>query len=100
MLFKGNGLEADPDRKFFWLRPETVESYFYPWRITKDQKYRDWAWDVAVAIEKECRCGSGCGNFDIIFDHLSHAFPSSTMTCIPPHTPCDVPYFVPMLIAC
>ena len=25
------------------LRPEAVESYFYMWRLTKQQKYRDWA---------------------------------------------------------
>ena len=24
-----------------------VESYFYLWRITKEQKYRDWAWEAA-----------------------------------------------------
>jgi len=59
MLFKGNGPETDPERQFFWLRPETVESYFYLWRITKNPKYRDWAWDVVIAIETECRCGSG-----------------------------------------
>ena len=28
------------------LRPETVESYFYMWRLTGDQKYREWGWEV------------------------------------------------------
>ncbi|KAF3921215.1 hypothetical protein ABW21_db0204376 [Orbilia brochopaga] len=32
------------------LRPEVVESYFYGWRITGQQKYRDWAWDAFTAI--------------------------------------------------
>ncbi len=32
--------------KYYILRPEVVESYFYLWRNTKEQKYRDWAWDV------------------------------------------------------
>ena len=32
--------------KLYLLRPETVESYFYLWRLTKDQKYREWGWDV------------------------------------------------------
>jgi mannosyl-oligosaccharide alpha-1,2-mannosidase len=27
---------------YYILRPETVESYFYLWRLTHDQKYRDW----------------------------------------------------------
>ena len=33
--------------RYYILRPETVEAYFYLWRLTKDQKYRDWAWDAA-----------------------------------------------------
>lgn len=48
-----------PVDRSFKLRPETVESYFYLWRITHDQKYRDWAWDVVEAIEKYCRVPSG-----------------------------------------
>src|SRR5262249_14693209 len=27
-------------------RPETVESLFYMWRITKDEKYREWGWEM------------------------------------------------------
>lgn len=29
------------------------------WRMTKEQKYRDWAWDAAEAIEQHCRVESG-----------------------------------------
>lgn len=43
----------------FKLRPETVESYFYLWRITHQQNYRDWAWDVVQAVEKYCRTPYG-----------------------------------------
>ena len=32
---------------YYILRPEVIESYFVMWRLTKDQKYRDWAWDAA-----------------------------------------------------
>jgi mannosyl-oligosaccharide alpha-1,2-mannosidase len=32
--------------KYYILRPETVESYFIMWRLTHEQKYRDWGWDV------------------------------------------------------
>ncbi len=28
------------------LRPETVESLFYLYRFTKDEKYRDWGWNI------------------------------------------------------
>jgi mannosyl-oligosaccharide alpha-1,2-mannosidase len=34
----------------FQLRPETVESYYYAYRVTKDRKYQEWAWEAFVAI--------------------------------------------------
>lgn len=39
MLFTGNGIDVDPNRQFYWLRPESIESYFYLWRLTKNKKY-------------------------------------------------------------
>lgn len=32
--------------KYYILRPEVIESYFYMWRITKDPKYREWGWEA------------------------------------------------------
>ena len=34
------------NEKMYLLRPETVETYFVLWRLTHDQKYRDWGWEV------------------------------------------------------
>ncbi|KAF2011743.1 glycoside hydrolase family 47 protein [Aaosphaeria arxii CBS 175.79] len=39
----------------FSLRPETMESYYYAWRATRDPKYREWAWDAFVAIVTHCK---------------------------------------------
>ena len=40
------------NEKYYILRPEVIETYFYMWRLTKDQKYRDWAWEaVEVSID-------------------------------------------------
>lgn len=36
--------------KYYILRPETFESYFVMWRLTHDQKYRDWGWDAVLVI--------------------------------------------------
>ena len=36
-----------------------IESYFYLWRMTKDQIYRDWAWEAVKALEFHCRTSSG-----------------------------------------
>nr|XP_016937145.1 mannosyl-oligosaccharide alpha-1,2-mannosidase IA isoform X2 [Drosophila suzukii]XP_016937147.1 mannosyl-oligosaccharide alpha-1,2-mannosidase IA isoform X2 [Drosophila suzukii] len=48
--------------KYYILRPETFESYFVLWRLTHDQKYRDWGWEAVLALEKHCRAAHGyCG---------------------------------------
>ncbi|KAI4165248.1 MAG: hypothetical protein LQ342_001116 [Letrouitia transgressa] len=41
------------------LRPEVLESYYYAFRVTGDQKYRDWAWDAFLAINATCRTDIG-----------------------------------------
>lgn len=38
---------------------EAVEAFFYMWRFTHDQKYRDWGWEVAQSIFKHCRTPEG-----------------------------------------
>ncbi|XP_017468399.1 PREDICTED: mannosyl-oligosaccharide alpha-1,2-mannosidase IA-like [Rhagoletis zephyria] len=48
--------------KYYILRPETIESYFVLWRLTHDQKYRDWGWEAVQALEAHCRTPHGyCG---------------------------------------
>ncbi|ORZ04728.1 glycoside hydrolase [Lobosporangium transversale] len=42
-----------------WLRPETVESLFYLWRLTGDEKYRQWGWNIFESIEKYSKVSSG-----------------------------------------
>ncbi len=34
------------NEKYYILRPEVVETYFYMWRLTKDPKYRQWGWEA------------------------------------------------------
>ena len=41
------------------LRPEVMESFYYAYRATGDQVYRDWAWNAFVAINATTRVGSG-----------------------------------------
>ena len=36
-------------------RPETVESLFYMWRITKDPKYRQWGWEMFEAFREHTK---------------------------------------------
>ncbi|KAG1048075.1 hypothetical protein G6F43_009515 [Rhizopus delemar] len=41
------------------LRPETVESLFYFYRMTGDKTYQDKAWNIFQAIEKYCKTSAG-----------------------------------------
>ncbi|CAG2178448.1 unnamed protein product, partial [Oppiella nova] len=45
--------------KYYILRPEVIESYFYLWRLTHDQRFRDYAWSAAQAIQRHCRTDYG-----------------------------------------
>lgn len=41
------------------LRPEVMESFYCAYRVTGDQKYRDWAWAAFLAINGTTWVGSG-----------------------------------------
>ncbi|XP_041346922.1 LOW QUALITY PROTEIN: endoplasmic reticulum mannosyl-oligosaccharide 1,2-alpha-mannosidase-like [Gigantopelta aegis] len=41
------------------LRPETVESFFVLYRLTKDQRYREWGWKIFQAFEKYTKLPNG-----------------------------------------
>ena len=43
----------------YLLRPEVVESIFYAWRETHDQKWRDYAEKIWKSIQKHCEVKSG-----------------------------------------
>lgn len=43
----------------YLLRPEVVESIFYAWRHTHDQKWRDYAERIWKSISKHCQVKSG-----------------------------------------
>lgn len=43
--------KAIADReKYYILRPEVIEAYFYLYRVTKNPMYQNWAWDAAEVI--------------------------------------------------
>jgi mannosyl-oligosaccharide alpha-1,2-mannosidase len=41
------------------LRPETIESLYYAYRVTGDKKYQDMAWAAFSAVSSLCRGGYG-----------------------------------------
>lgn len=52
-------LNIHTNDRFSILRPETVESYLYLWRLTKNQKYRDWGWEFFENLQKYARVDHG-----------------------------------------
>ncbi|KAG0341585.1 hypothetical protein BG000_008644 [Podila horticola] len=42
-------------RGIYILRPETVESLWILYRLTGDKKYQDQAWQIFMALERNCR---------------------------------------------
>lgn len=44
---------------YYILRPEVVESYYHAWVYTRDEKYREWAWEAFQSINANCRTSSG-----------------------------------------
>ncbi|KAK9828189.1 hypothetical protein WJX74_002358 [Apatococcus lobatus] len=55
----GEDLKVDPAMAQSLQRPEAVEGWFYLWRQTGNQKYRDWAWDVFQAWVKHGQTSAG-----------------------------------------
>lgn len=47
------------NERYYILRPETFESYFLLWRLTRDTKYREWGWEAVQALENSCRTEAG-----------------------------------------
>jgi mannosyl-oligosaccharide alpha-1,2-mannosidase len=44
------------------IRPETLESLFYLYRITGNETYRHWSWEIFDAINKHTRTNYGFGS--------------------------------------
>jgi Glycosyl hydrolase family 47 len=56
---EGNDFIIDPNSKFSLLRPETVESIFIMYRITRKQEYLDAGWRIFEAIQRHARVNTG-----------------------------------------
>ncbi|KAM9244787.1 mannosyl-oligosaccharide 1,2-alpha-mannosidase IC isoform 2-T2 [Dugong dugon] len=55
---------------YYILRPEVVESYMYLWRLTHDPIYREWGWEVVMALEKYCRTEGGFSGIQDVYSSI------------------------------
>ena len=44
---------------YYILRPETAETFFILYHLTKDPVYREWGWEIFQAIEEHCKTDAG-----------------------------------------
>jgi mannosyl-oligosaccharide alpha-1,2-mannosidase len=51
--------EYTPTKLGYFLRPETVESFYLLWRTTGDVVWRERGWEVFEALQREARVESG-----------------------------------------
>ncbi|XP_071947473.1 endoplasmic reticulum mannosyl-oligosaccharide 1,2-alpha-mannosidase-like [Antedon mediterranea] len=56
---KGDDIIIKPADAHNLLRPETVESLLYMYRITGDEIYRKWGWEIFQAFEKHTKLPHG-----------------------------------------
>ena len=68
--FDGSQPVTRTNERMYLLRPETVESFFVMWRLTHNEMYRDWGWEV-VQVSILWRWGRGDGN---IVNHYGVGF--------------------------
>ncbi|KAL4272356.1 hypothetical protein GQ457_13G018780 [Hibiscus cannabinus] len=57
--FFNSGQDMSVGTSWNILRPETVESLFYLWRVTGNRTYQEWGWNIFQAFEKNSRIESG-----------------------------------------
>ncbi len=53
--FSEEGMVTSPKGRHNLLRPEAMEAMFVLWRVTRKEVYRDWAWQVFLAFEQNCK---------------------------------------------
>ncbi|OMO81738.1 Glycoside hydrolase, family 47 [Corchorus olitorius] len=53
------GKDMTPNTSWNILRPETVESLFYLWRLTGNKTYQEWGWNIFQAFERNSRIETG-----------------------------------------
>merc|ERR1719193_185785 len=54
--------------RYYALRPEVIETWFYLWRLTKDDIYRQWAWEFVRSLEQFCRTPNGFSGIRDVYD--------------------------------
>ncbi|BDA46113.1 Mannosyl-oligosaccharide 1,2-alpha-mannosidase IA [Coccomyxa sp. Obi] len=57
--FGSSGMVTAEKARHNLLRPEALEAMFVLWRVTQKEIYREWAWDMFLAFERNCKVEVG-----------------------------------------
>ena len=52
-------MQASQKTPYYLLRPEAIETWMYLYRVTKQEKYREWGWNVFKSIRRWCKVADG-----------------------------------------
>ena len=66
-FFSGSQQNEKRDSHYL-LRPEAVESFFVLHHITGDPIYREWGWEIFLAIERFCKLPTAYGSYKNVLD--------------------------------
>ncbi|KAJ7509692.1 glycoside hydrolase family 47 protein [Mycena galericulata] len=86
----GKGRDYSVKQTGYLLRPETVESLYYMWRVTGETKWREMGWRIFEAIERETRTPVGYASLKTVevpgikLDDMPSYFLSETYVADPP----------------
>ena len=65
---EGSDMYVETRDSHYLLRPEAVESFFVLHQITGDPIYREWGWEVFLAIERFCKLPVAYGSYTNVLD--------------------------------
>ena len=71
VIFSKNGMHPGGGADYYLLRPETVESLFYLYRITNNEKYRKYGYEIYESIERNCRIDNKKGKGYVPIDKVN-----------------------------
>ena len=82
--FGEKGLEQRRHAMYAILRPETVESFFILHQISGDPVYREWGWEIFLALEQFCKTDYAYGslkdvNRETLDDKMESFFLAETL---------------------
>lgn len=83
--FEATGMVTAEKARHNLLRPEAMEAMFVLWRVTQKEMYREWAWEMFLAFERNCKVPTALCLMMMHIVHLGGSPSSSSLALILPY---------------